>query len=96
MLCACVCKSLNESIADVKTSCVECFASVALCEQLRRADSDAVIRNLLKHRPLDPFRDNLMRSIRTRQAYADSELTKADAVLDDQWQQYQTQKQNKR
>jgi len=93
---ACGCKAVNESVADVKTSCVECFASVALCEQLRRADTDPAIKNLLKQRPLDPFRENLMKSVRTTQSYVDGEMTKADAALDDQWQEYQSQRQNKK
>jgi len=87
---------VNENIADVKTSCVECFASVALSEQLRQADSDPAIKNLLKRRPLDPFRENLMKSIRSTQSYVDGEITKADAALDEQWQNYQRRKQNKR
>jgi len=89
-------KVVNESIADVKTSCVECFASVALCEQLRRADNDPAVKNLLKQRPLDPFRENLMKSVRSMQSYVDGEIMKADASLDDQWQEYQRQRQNKR
>ena len=87
---------MNESVANVKTSCVECFASVALAEQLRRADNDPAIKNLLKQRPLDPFRENLMKSIRSTQSYVDGEITKADATLDDQWQDYQTRRKNKR
>jgi len=87
---------VNESIADVKTSCVECFASVALCEQLRRSDSDPAIKNLLRQRPLDPFRENLMKSIRSMQSYVDAEMMKANAALDDQWQEYQSQRQNKK
>ena len=89
-------KAVNENVADVKTSCVECFASVALCEQLRRADSDPAIGALLKQRPLDPFRENLMKSIRSMQSYVHGEMTKADAALDEQWQEYQTQRQNKK
>jgi len=89
-------KALNESIADVKTNCVECFESVALCEQLHRADNDPAIRTLLQQRPLDPFLDSLLKSIRSQQAYVDREMTKADAVLDDQWQEYQSQRLNKR
>jgi len=87
---------VNESIADVKTGCVECFASVALAEQLQRADTDLAMKNLLKQRPLDPFRDNLMKSIRSMRSYVDGEITKADAALDDQWQEYQIRRQNKR
>lgn len=89
-------KAVNENVADVKTGCVECFASVALCEQLRRADTDPAIRALLKRRPLDPFRENLMKSIRSMQSYVQGEMTKADAALDDQWQEYQSQRQNKK
>jgi len=88
-------KAVNENIADEKTSCMECFASVALCEQLRRADTDPAIRNLLKQRPLDPFRENLMKSIRSTQSYVNGEVTKANAALDDQWQEYQS-RQNKK
>jgi len=93
---SCGWKAMNESIADVKTSCVECFASVALCEQLRRADGDPAIKTLLKQRPLDPFRENLMKSVRSMQSYVDGEITKADTTLDDQWQDYQRRRQNKR
>ena len=89
-------KVVNESIADVKTSCVECFASVALCEQLRRADNDPAIKSLLKQRPLDPFRESLMKSVRSMHSYVVGEITKADASLDDQWEEYQRRRQNKK
>jgi len=80
----------------VKTRCVECFASVALCEQLQRADSDPAIKNLLKERPLDPFLDSSMKSVRLMNSYVDGEIRKADASLDDQWELYQRQQQNKK
>jgi len=89
-------QAVNESIADVKTGCMDCFASVALAEQLEQADTDPAMKSLLKQRPLDPFRDSLMKSIRSMQSYVDSEITKADATLDDQWHEYQICRQNKR
>ena len=92
----CGCQAVNEGIADVKTSCMECFASVALGEQLLQADTDPAIMSLQKHRPLDPFLENEMKSIRSMQFYVDSEIRKADATLDDQWQQYQQRIQNKK
>jgi len=93
--CACW-KMVNESIADEKTSCVECFASVALCDHLRRADADPAVSLLLKQRPLDPFREQQMKSIRSARVYVDREIMKADAALDDRWQEYQRQRQNKK
>jgi hypothetical protein len=83
---------LNEQVSDLKTRCIEQFATAALCEQLKLNDGNPVIRDLLQRQPLDPVRERRMKEIRNMNAYIVREVSKADSILDEQWQEYLNEK----
>jgi hypothetical protein len=83
---------LNEQVSDLKTRCIEQFATAVLCEQLKSNDGNPVIRDLLQRQPLDPVRERHMKEIRNMNAYIMREISKADSMLDDQWQEYLNEK----
>jgi len=89
-------QGLNEQISDLKTRCIELFATTAQCEQLKAYEGDPSVKDLLLRQPLNPVHGRKMKEIRTMNSYIEREIGKVDCMLDDQWQEYQYEKSGRR
>ena len=87
---------VNKDVGELKTQCLESFRLFEECRQLNSRNTDPYYEAFLRQRPLDPLREQKMRSINTCYNYIDSEINNVDMRLDQEWETYQAQKYNKR
>uniref|UniRef100_K1QHM0 Nucleoporin Nup159/Nup146 N-terminal domain-containing protein n=1 Tax=Magallana gigas TaxID=29159 RepID=K1QHM0_MAGGI len=85
-------KELSKEISDLKSLCLDGFAMVEDCKMREQRNTDAQYVQLLRNRALDPKSLATMRSLQQQQQLLDQGLRDVDAILDQEWEDYQNKK----
>lgn len=85
-------KELSKEISDLKSLCLDGFAMVEDCKMREQRNTDAQYVQLLGNRALDPKSLATMRSLQQQQQLLDQGLRDVDAILDQEWEDYQNKK----
>lgn len=79
-------------ISDLKSLCLDGFAMVEDCKMREQRNTDAQYVQLLRNRALDPKSLATMRNLQQQQQLLDQGLRDVDAILDQEWEDYQNKK----
>ena len=82
----------SKEISDLKNLCLDGFAMVEDCKMREQCNTDVQYIQLMKNRALDPKSVATMRSLQQQQQLLDQGLRDVDAILDQEWQDYQNKK----
>ncbi|XP_078324262.1 uncharacterized protein LOC111123666 [Crassostrea virginica] len=85
-------KEQSKEISDLKNLCLDGFAMVEDCKMREQCNTDVQYIQLMKNRALDPKSVATMRSLQQQQQLLDQGLRDVDAILDQEWQDYQNKK----
>ncbi|XP_062571684.1 nuclear pore complex protein Nup214-like isoform X2 [Saccostrea cucullata] len=88
-------KEQSKEISDLKGLCLDCFAMVEDCKLREQLNSDPQYGHMMRTRALDPKSLTTMRSLQQQQQLLDQGLRDVDAILDQEWQDYQSRKKKK-
>lgn len=85
-------QEVSKEISDLKSLCLDGFAMVEDCKMREQRNTDAQYVQLLRNRALDPKSLATMRNLQQQQQLLDQGLRDVDAILDQEWEDYQNKK----
>ncbi|XP_061164434.1 nuclear pore complex protein Nup214-like [Saccostrea echinata] len=88
-------KEQSKEISDLKGLCLDCFAMVEDCKMREQLNTDPQYGLMMRNRALDPKSLSTMRDLQQQQQLLDQGLRDVDAILDQEWQDYQSRKKKK-
>ncbi|KAJ8300435.1 hypothetical protein KUTeg_021954 [Tegillarca granosa] len=88
-------KEQNKEIEEQKSLCLDLHAMIEDCRVREQRNYDPKYEHLLRSRALDPASQEQLRQLQQQFQILDQGLRDVDAILDQEWDDYQNQRKNR-